>query len=66
MSTEPSLLPLDLIPWTVPEVRRLLCRLIWCKIPAQAHTMAWSCWRRRHQARAKYYHYRTRLARLSP
>jgi hypothetical protein len=55
----------DLLPLTVPEVRRLLFRLVWRSVPSQAHTLAWSCWRRRHQARARYFHYRTRLARLS-
>jgi hypothetical protein len=56
---------LDLLPLTVPEVRRLLYRLVWCGIPSIGHTLAWSCWRRRHQARARYFHYRTRLARLN-
>jgi len=55
----------DLVPLTVPEVRRLLYRLAWCSVPSQEHTLAWSFWRRRHQARARYFHYRTRLARLS-
>jgi len=56
---------LDLLPLTVPEVRRLLVRLIWNDWPSQAHILAWSRWRRRHQARAKVYHYRSRLARLN-
>jgi hypothetical protein len=59
------LLPnLDLFPLTVPEVRRLLYRLAWCSVPSIDHTLAWSCWQRRHLARARYFHYRTRLARL--
>ena len=54
----------DLLPPTVPEVRRLLCRLLWAQPPPVAHTLGWSVWRRRHQARAKRGHYRRRQARL--
>jgi hypothetical protein len=54
----------DLLPPTVPEVRRLLCRLVWGRPPPPEHTLGWSVWRRRHQARAKRCHYRRRLARL--
>jgi len=31
----------DLLPLTVPEVRRLLFRLVWCSVPSQALTLAW-------------------------
>ena len=55
----------DLLPLTVPEVRRLLGRLVWPPAPAAEHTLQWSYWRRRHQARAKRCHYRRRLARLT-
>jgi hypothetical protein len=48
----------------VPEVRRLLWRLLWAQPPPTEHTLAWSAWRRRHQARARRCHYRRRLARL--
>jgi hypothetical protein len=54
-----------LLPPTVPEVRRLLWRLVWSHPPSPAHTLGWSAWRRRHQARAKRGHYRRRLARLN-
>ena len=54
----------ELLPPTVPEVRRLLWRLLWAQPPPAAHTLAWSTWRRRHQARARRCHYRRRLARL--
>jgi len=54
----------DLLPLTVPEVRRLLYRLVWVVSPSVGHVLAWSRWRRRHQARAKRFHYRRRLARL--
>ncbi len=53
----------DLLPPTVPEVRRLLWRLLWAQPPPAAHVLAWSTWRRRHQARARRCHYRRRLAR---
>jgi hypothetical protein len=56
---------IDLLPLTLPEVRRLLSRLVWTDLPSVYHIMAWSYWRRRHQARAMRYHYRTRLARLN-
>ena len=50
----------DLIPLTVPEVRRLLCRLVWSRPRAREHVLAWSTWRRRHQQRAKISHHRRR------
>ena len=51
----------ELIPLTVPEVRRLLCRLLWLPRGSPALTIHWSGWRRRHQARAMQCHYRRRL-----
>jgi hypothetical protein len=53
-----------LLPLTVPEVRHLLWRLIWATRQEADAVLSWSRWRRRHQARAKRCHYRTRLARL--
>jgi hypothetical protein len=53
-----------LLPLTVPEVRRLLTRLVWRDVPQEAEVLAWSHWRRKHQLRAKRCHYRTRLARI--
>jgi hypothetical protein len=51
---------LGLLPLTVPEVRRLLVALVWT-IPVQpAFVLAWSRWRRRHQARARRAHYQRR------
>ena len=50
----------DLVPPTVPEVRTLLARLVWDRAPPPAHTLHWSQWRRRHQARAKRCHYQRR------
>ena len=54
-----------LIPLTVPEVRRLLYRLIWQPIPSNKSVLKWSRWRRRHQARARLCHYQRRLRHLS-
>jgi hypothetical protein len=54
-----------LIPLTVPAVRRLLWRLVWSTSPPADFVLAWSRWRRRHQAQARRYHYRRRLARLN-
>ena len=50
----------ELIPLTVPEVRRLLCRLLWQRRGSAELTVGWSRWRRRHQARALRSHYKRR------
>jgi SRSO17 transposase len=58
------------IALTVPEAQRLFhlftmltCALPPCPTRAQiALHLRWSDWRRRHQARARWHHYRTRLA----
>ena len=49
-----------MIPLTVPEITRLLATH-----PSRppGHAEDWANWRRRHQARARWYHQRTRLAR---
>jgi SRSO17 transposase len=48
-----------MVPLTVPEITRLLTTQ-----PARpGHAEHWSNWRRRHQARSRWYHQRTRLAR---
>lgn len=52
----------ELLPVTVPEVRRLVYRLIWQPPPQPEHILHWSVWRRRHQQRAKRSHYRRRSA----
>jgi hypothetical protein len=49
-----------LIPLTVPEVRRLLWGVVWRAFPSVEHVLAWSTWRRHHQAVAKRCHYRRR------
>ena len=48
----------ELIPLTVPEVRRLLYRLLWLPHESAGLAVWWSRWRRRHQARALKSHYK--------
>jgi SRSO17 transposase len=52
---------LGMIPLTVPEIARLLT----AAPAAPGRAEHWSNWRRRHQARARWYHQRTRLTRES-
>ncbi len=47
-----------MIPLTVPEIGRLLARP-----PPPGTAGHWLNWRCRHQARSRWYHKRTRLAR---
>jgi SRSO17 transposase len=50
---------------TVPEIQRLLTTTVAWRVLANQDIgfhLAWSDWRRRHQARARWHHYRTRLA----
>jgi hypothetical protein len=44
----------------VPEVRRLLVALVWTTPIQPGLVLAWSRWRRRHQARARRAHYQRR------
>jgi len=50
----------ELIPHTVPEVRRLLVAIAWFRLREPVFALDWSRWRRRHQAYARRCHYRTR------
>jgi len=54
--------PLDpgLIALTVAEIKRLFI-LATRRLQSEAHHLRWVWWRRRHQARAKWFHHRTRL-----
>ncbi len=52
----------ELIPLTVPEVRRLVYRLVVRSLAPPEAVLRWSHWRRLHQARAQRCHYRRRLA----
>jgi hypothetical protein len=51
-----------LIPFTVAEVKRLL-NLLLQPHHSLRHYLHWSWWRRRHQARARWFHHRARLQR---
>jgi hypothetical protein len=46
----------------VPEVRRLLLRLVWEELSPVERVLAWSEWRREHQETARRYHWKKRLA----
>jgi hypothetical protein len=46
----------------VPELRRLLWRLVFALRQTAAQILAWSQWRRWHQTLARYYHYQRRGA----
>jgi len=51
-----------LIALTVAEVKHLFMLVTRQQLP-QAHHLQWVWWRRRHQARARWFHHRTRLRR---
>jgi len=50
------------IPLTIPEIKRLLAALTAQPLPRWL-VIHWDAWTRRHQARAQWFHKRTRLAR---
>lgn len=51
---------------SVPEVRRLLWVALRPRLPTPWFALGWSLWRRAHQAVARQYHYRCRLALVPP
>jgi SRSO17 transposase len=51
-----------MIPLTIPEIKRLLAALTTKPLPPWL-VIHWDAWTRRHQARARWFHKRTRLAR---
>ena len=51
-----------MIPLTVAEVKRLLAAALARRHP-EGHAVRWLAWRRRHQARSRWFHQRTRLNR---
>ena len=53
-----------LVTLTVPEVRRLLARMVWPPHSDPAKLLAWSTRRRRHQARARRAHYQRQQTKL--
>jgi SRSO17 transposase len=52
--------PHGMIPFTLNEIRRLFDKLILVRTATQDTIWAWSLWRRKHQATARYYHYQRR------
>jgi hypothetical protein len=50
--------------WAQCEVRRLLIALVWTTPTQPGLVLAWSRWRRRHQARARRAHYQRREQQL--
>jgi SRSO17 transposase len=50
-----------LLALSVPEVRRLLCRMVFPPCFSARRILAWSWWRRMHQSWASYYHTKRRL-----
>jgi SRSO17 transposase len=58
-SRSPQKLPA--LALTIPEVRRLLARLIWPVSCSVRRVLAWSWWRRCHQRRASHCHSKRRL-----
>jgi SRSO17 transposase len=60
--TQPPPADPGLIPLTVAEVKRLF-NLLTRTVHDLAHHLHWAWWRRRHQARARWYHHRARLRR---
>ncbi|MGZ2359948.1 IS701 family transposase [Streptomyces sp. 372A] len=54
--------PHGLIPLTCNEIQRLFTTLVVRPVHDVAHRLAWSAWRRRHQARAQASHYRRQAA----
>src|SRR5215217_7785454 len=53
-----------LVTLTVPELRRLLVRLVWSPRYGPGFTLGWSVWRRRHQATARRCHYQQQRTKL--
>ena len=51
-----------MIPLTIPEIKRLLAALTAWPLPRWL-VIHWDAWTRRHQARARWFHKRARLAR---
>ena len=57
---------LELLPLTLAEVRHLLWQTAWPHAPPLRFILAWSRWRRRHQARAKRSHTKRRDSKPIP
>ncbi len=57
---DPASLKPDLLPLTVPEVRRLIAAIALHRPSRPDAALRWSTWRRRHQQRAKRAHWHRR------
>ena len=64
-SSDPREAAEDLLPLTIPEVRHVLWQIMWPHAPPLCFVLAWSSFRRRHQARAKRAHVKRRCAQLA-
>jgi hypothetical protein len=51
-----------MVPLSTAETRRLFFRLLGERSLSFAYRLAWSCWRRAHQAVARLCHYKRRYA----
>ena len=51
-----------MVPLSTAEIRRLFFRLLSERSLSFAYRLAWSCWRRAHQAAARLCHYKHRYA----
>jgi hypothetical protein len=49
-----------MINYTLPEIRRLLIKLLIRGVHTAEHVWSWSIWRRRRQHQARLSHYRRR------
>jgi hypothetical protein len=49
-----------MIGFTLPEIRRLLIKLVLPAAATAEHVWAWSTWRRRRQHQARLSHYKRR------
>src|SRR5699024_1576219 len=49
-----------LVRLSLPEIRRLIVKVVWSHAPDPEHVLQRSRWRRRHQYRAQQYHYAAR------
>jgi hypothetical protein len=52
----------ELVPLSVPEIRKLLWQIVWEHRWEPRLALHWSFWRRRHQAIARACHYKRRGA----
>ena len=57
---------LKLLPWTLPELKRLLWRLVFSTSQSLFSVWHWSIWRRQKQQRSRQCHYRRAAQRARP